>query len=238
MAARPKLLLFDIDGTLIHKGGMGSAALRRAFLELYGLTDPLHGIRLDGKTDPRICREVFERFELNWSIAAWDQLIERYVRCLEEEAVARPVGQLCPGVTQLLSILSGRRDCALGLLTGNVRRGAEIKLRAFGIWDAFTFGAFGSDRELRPELVAVALARAQERFGLQFQPSDAIVIGDTPADIETAKAGGCACVAVATGRFTVDELRHLGPDFVLQDLGDLDRALEAFALAPPPVASI
>jgi phosphoglycolate phosphatase-like HAD superfamily hydrolase len=236
--ARPRVLLFDIDGTLIHKGGMGSAALRRAFAEVHGIEDPLSGIRLDGKTDPTICREVFERHSLAWSDYAWQRIQEAYVRCLEQEAAERPCGQLCPGVWELLDCLATRQDCAVGLLTGNVRRGAEIKLRVFGLWDYFAFGAFGCDRDRRPELVGVALDRAAQSFGAGFLPSDAFVIGDTPADIETARLGGCASLAVATGRYSDAELRAHGADWVLEDLSDLGSVLGILALAPSGISII
>jgi phosphoglycolate phosphatase len=232
-----RLLLFDVDGTLIHKGGMGSAALRQAFADLHGLADPLAGVRLDGKTDPRICREVFDQHDLPWSDVAWQSLKARYVQRLEEEAAHRPCGQLCPGLPQLLEILSRREDCVLGLLTGNVARGAEIKLRTFGVWDYFEFGAFGCDRERRPELVEVALARAAKRRGQTFLPEHAVVIGDTPADIETGRVTGCASVAVATGRFSTAELAAHRPDWVLEDLSDLGRALQAFSLEPLEAAA-
>ena len=101
----------------------------------------MHGVRLDGRTDWSICREIFERHALGWSDAAWLDIISAYEHCLEEEARERPCGQLCPGVPALLDRLSMEQDFTVGLLTGNVRRGAEIKLRTFGIWEHFTLKA-------------------------------------------------------------------------------------------------
>jgi phosphoglycolate phosphatase-like HAD superfamily hydrolase len=225
-----RLLLFDIDGTLIHKGKMGSTALRRAFHRLHRLEDALANVRLDGMTDRSICREVYGRHRLDWSETAWRLVIDAYIEFLEQEARERPSGQLCPGVAPLLEDLARRDDCVLGLLTGNVRRGAEIKLRAFGIWNYFRLGAYGCDRERRGELVEVALGRAREAHGLDFSPAQAVIVGDTPADVEAARHGGCACVAVATGRYSVDELRACGPDAVLPDLGDLPVVLQALGL--------
>lgn len=227
----PRLLLFDIDGTLIHKGGMGSAALKRAFLKLHGLPDALQGMRLDGMTDPDICREVFERNGLVWSETALGPVIEEYLVCLGEEAALRPCGQLCPGVAALLESLSTREDCVLGLLTGNVQGGAELKLRTFGLWERFVLGAYGSDRSRRVELVEVAFGRVEKLRGIRPKPHEAVVIGDTPADIATGRHNGCRSVAVATGRYSVDQLREHGPDHVLHDLADLAQSLDALGLA-------
>ena len=211
---------------------MGSAALRRAFERLHGLVDALDGIRLDGKTDPNICREVFQRHSIEWTESAWQALQDEYVDRLAEEAEQRPCGQLCPGLPETLDHLASRPDCVLGLLTGNILRGAEIKLRAFGVWDYFVCGAFGGDREHRPQLVEVALQRAHQKCGRPFAAADAVVIGDTPADIQTARAGGCVSVAVATGRYSTSDLAAHEPDWILDDLADLDRVLRALSLPP------
>jgi phosphoglycolate phosphatase len=229
-----RLMLFDVDGTLLHQGGMGSRALGRAFRERHALHDALADLRLDGKTDRSICREVFERHGLGFTDRQWTGIVEAYLGCLEQEARERPSGRLCPGVRELLDALSARGDCALGLLTGNVRQGAEIKLRTFGLWEYFSIGAFGCDRELRSELVAVALERAEQHFGERFEPAGTLVIGDTPADIEAARAGGCISVAVATGRYGLSELRACEPDVLLEHLGELQRTLGAFGLDGVP----
>lgn len=225
-----RLVLFDIDGTLIHKGGMGSAAMRRAFHQRHGVEEALHGIRLDGRTDWSICREVFAAHSLRWSDEAWYAITEAYVACLEEEAIERPCGQLCPGVVPLLERMASNPAFVVGLLTGNVRRGAEVKLRTFGIWEHFRLGAYGCERERREELVEVARLRAEESVGLRFSPRQIVIIGDTPADIGAAKYAGCVSLAVATGRYHTGELLEQGADVVLEDLSNLERVLEILSL--------
>jgi phosphoglycolate phosphatase len=226
-APTQRLLLFDIDGTLIHKGGMGSAAMRRAFHQRHGIEEALQRIRLDGRTDWSICREIFQNHSLPWSDSAWNDIIEAYVACLEVEAKERPCGQLCPGIVPLLEHVAANPDFVVGLLTGNVRRGAEIKLRTFGIWHHFRLGAYGCDRERREELVEVAAVRAAEEAGLRFAPRQIVIIGDTPADIAAAQHGGCVSLAVATGRYSTRELLDHGAEVALEDLSDLQEVLRA-----------
>jgi phosphoglycolate phosphatase-like HAD superfamily hydrolase len=225
-----RLVLFDIDGTLLWSDGAGRRAIHRALAETFGETGPADH-RFDGKTDPQIVREMMR-------IAGRDDadidhrmpsLFARYVACLEEELCdpAHHASPL-PGVVELLDVLSRRPDVALGLLTGNLIEGARAKLRAVGIDpELFLIGAFGSDHEDRPELPAIAQRRARERLGIDVPGRHVIVIGDTPADVQCGRSIGARAIGVATGRYAQDELRAHGAVTVFADLTDTCAVVEA-----------
>ncbi|MEN8145302.1 MAG: HAD hydrolase-like protein [Gemmatimonadota bacterium] len=227
------LLLFDIDGTLINAGGSGRAALRGAMLEVFGDTGPIETYDFHGRTDPAIVRGLLRE-------AGWDDgRIERqsadlwpvYFERLDRELVERraEVGALA-GVAQLLAAIrhgESPRRFSTALLTGNMETGAWAKLRSCALSEFFDFGAFGSDAEQRDELPGVALARASEHTGQAFPATAAVVIGDTPYDIQCARAGGVRMLAVATGRHSVQELEECGAEFVLENLTDTGRVLRA-----------
>jgi phosphoglycolate phosphatase-like HAD superfamily hydrolase len=228
--ARPKLVLFDIDGTILWTDGAGRRAIHTALKEVFGSIGP-SDYWFDGKTDRQIVRDLMrleghadagidERMEL---------LLGRYVECLAAE-LAHPEfsARLLGGIPELLEVLESRDDVVLGLLTGNVETGARAKLRAVGIDPArFPVGAFGSDREHRPELPAVAQLRVRELMGIEIPGADVVVIGDTPADIECARSIDARAIGVATGRFPVHELERHGAAAVFPDLTDTDAVVRA-----------
>jgi phosphoglycolate phosphatase len=223
-----RLVLFDIDGTILRSNGAGRRAMISALREVFGGTGP-EGHRYDGKTDPQIVREVMrlEGHEDAHIDARMDALMTLYLTRLEHELEDVDTF-VYPGVRELLEALEARDDTVLGLLTGNLREGAYAKLRAAGIDPArFRVGAFGSDHEHRPELPALARARAQAELGIDLQGSHLVVIGDTPADIECGRSLGVRAIGVATGSYSVDELRQCNPHAVFETLADTDRVVSA-----------
>jgi phosphoglycolate phosphatase len=226
-----RLVLFDIDGTLLSTDGAARRAFRRAMLDVYGATGPIDGHDFGGKTDPQIARELLRLHGLEDAAidAGLARLWAGYLDELSRE-LDRP-GQrsrLMPGVAELVDALEERAAAGvvLGLLTGNIRAGAELKLRSVGLHGRFPVGAFGSDSERRDELPAVAVRRARDYSGHSFGGRDVVVIGDTPADVTCGRSLGVTAVAVATGRFPADALRDAGADVVLQDLSDTTGILD------------
>ena len=219
-----RLLLFDIDGTLITSGGAGEAALKDAMRSRFGVEEDLAGIILAGATDARIARELLEKHGIAVSSENVAALLDTYLGHLSDR-IGRHDGKLLPGIVPLLNVLSHREDAVLALLTGNVSRGAEIKLTHYGVWDFFEFGAFADDHHDRNELGKFARARALERHGEEFPPSRIYVIGDTPKDIECGRAIGACTVAIATGHYSAAELKEHSPDFLFEDLSDTDRVV-------------
>jgi phosphoglycolate phosphatase-like HAD superfamily hydrolase len=219
-----RLLLFDIDGTLITSGGAGEAALKDAMRSRFDVEEDLDGIILAGATDARIARELLQKHSIAVSAENVAALLDTYLGHLDER-IGRHDGKLLPGILPLLKALSERSDAVLALLTGNVSRGAEIKLTHYGVWDFFEFGAFADDHHDRNELGKFARARALERHGEEFPPSRIYVIGDTPKDIECGRAIGAFTVAIATGHYSSAELRDHAPDFLFEDLSDTARVV-------------
>jgi len=226
-----RLLLFDIDGTLLTSGGAGEQALRDAMKARFGEQEDLKGIVLAGATDAAIARELLSRKGIDPSADNVAGLIDSYTQALHER-MATHQGSLLPGIVELLDLLHKRDDCVLGLLTGNVRRGAEIKLTHFGVWDYFEFGAFADDHHDRNELGPVAQGRAVEAHGRAFEPQQIYVIGDTPRDIECAKVFGAHAVAIATGNYSKEELAAHRPEFLFQDLSDSEAVISALFSEP------
>lgn len=218
-----KLVLFDIDGTILLTDGAGKRAIHRALIDVFGGTGP-EDHRFDGKTDPQIVRELmrFEGHADEHIDSHMSPLLDRYVDYLREELTSGASGvRLMPGVCELLDALETRDDVLLGLLTGNLAAGAQAKLRSAGIDpDRFRVGAYGSDHELRGELPAVAQRRVREELGLDIRGSDVVVIGDTPADLHCGRAIGARAIGVATGNFSVQELSEHQPAAVFSDLSN------------------
>ncbi|GEJ55609.1 HAD family hydrolase [Anaeromyxobacter diazotrophicus] len=223
---RPSVLLFDIDGTLLHCGGAGRRALERAMEEhLGGAVRPeetwLSGMKLDGMTDRLIVREAMLAVGHPFEEALCDRILDTYADHLEQE-IHGPGYEVLPGVPALLADLAAAGR-TVGLCTGNIRRGARIKLgrggldRFFGFDDGGVYG-FAGDGEAREHIVAAAVRRASARLGRALAPEEALVIGDTPRDVTAARAAGCPVLAVATGRFSVEALRAEGPDHVVPTL--------------------
>ena len=225
-----KLVLFDIDGTLLRSDGAGKRAIHRALLEVFGATGP-DDYDFDGKTDRQIVRELmrFAGHRDEHIDGQMHRLLALYVPYLHEE-LADSTGRayVLPGVRELLDALDGRRDVILGLLTGNVEEGARAKLQAVGLeFDRFRIGAFGSDHEHRPELPAIARARTKGQLGLDLRGDAMIVIGDTPADLTCGRSLGARAIGVATGRYTVAELLQHDPVAAFRDLSETETILHA-----------
>lgn len=221
------LLLFDIDGTLVHSAGAGRAAIEGAMHAVYGTAGPIDELRFDGLTDPQIVRTLLRA--VAWEDEAIDAGLgavwaEYEGRLVEELAARREEVRPAEGVPALLDLLVAR-GATLGLVTGNIATGAEHKLAACGLGGRFGFGAFGSDAEDRDALPPIAVARATERTGLRFEPRETWVIGDTPRDVACARAAGVRALAVATGRYSVEELTATGADGVEASLVDADGVL-------------
>jgi phosphoglycolate phosphatase len=224
-----RLVLFDIDGTLLSSEGLGRASMQRALTEVFGSPgNPSY--RYDGKTDKQIIRDVM-RLEGHSDAhidSRMDTLIVLYLEGLRTGVKSgrfnvRPLA----GVVEILDELEKRDDVVLGLLTGNIEPGARIKLTAAGINpDRFRVNAFGSDHEHRPELPAIAQRRASETLGLDIPGERLIVIGDTPADIECGRSLGARAIGVASGHYTVEQLETHNPFAALQSLENTQQVLE------------
>ena len=224
--ARKKLLLFDIDGTLLLTGRAGEYALRLAFKERFGVDDDLSAISFAGSTDGAIARQMFAAHDIPPTPENIADLFDGYVHHLARE-LPRREGRVLPGIIELLEALHRREDCVLGLLTGNIEKGAELKLSHYGVWDFFEFGAFADDHVDRNKLGPVAHSRAVEKHGISFEAEDVLVIGDTPRDIDCARAAGFVAVAIATGSYAKDELAAHKPDFLFEDLSNTRGVMEA-----------
>lgn len=215
-----KLILFDIDGTLVLTGGAGMRAMNRACETLAGHPDALGGIPLAGRTDMAILADIVARTGREFDAPLVAQLRDRYLACLSEE-IERPgkgVKAVLPGVRDLLEALATRDDLFVALLTGNFEAGARLKLAHFDLWQYFRCGAFGDDAAERNALVPFAVERAR-RCGLpDLAPEQVLVVGDTPHDVACARAVGAVPVGVATGGFSVEQLRASGAGIVFEDL--------------------
>jgi len=215
-----KVLLFDIDQTLINTGGAGLRGLDRACLKLFGLQNAMEGISPHGKTDPAIVREILRRklgseTPTNTDIAS---ILDSYTSFLKEEVHTSATYRVLPGVQTLLDQLAARGDVLVGLATGNIELGARIKLERGGLNPYFSFGGFGSDAEDRTELVRKAAEKAAHKNGGFIAPSNIFVIGDTPLDIDAGNRAGFKTVGVATGSYSVEQLLACGAMIAVSDL--------------------
>lgn len=220
-----KLLLFDIDGTLIDSGEAGTRALNLAFEEIFSIPEAFRGISMAGKTDIQIMKEAMRRHGLDSENGDLKILCENYIRHLKAQ-IDNPRRHLKPFIRETLTALSERRDLALGLLTGNIRDGAMIKLSPFGISHYFSLGAFGDDHEDRNRLLPVAVERFMRVYKRDIDYRDCIIIGDTPRDVECAKAHGANAIAVATGPYPYETLLSTKADIVLRDMSELTRKMD------------
>lgn len=219
----PRLVLFDIDGTLVSTGGRAGRALLRALAETYRPLPADPGFSFAGKTDPQIMRELLTANGVAPGVIDEhrEQAIIRYLEHLEEVLEPGSV-KVLPGVRAILDALAPTPEATVGLLTGNVEGGAALKLRAAGLDGEFFFGAFGSDAEDRNVLVPIARERAFQATGIRFPAERTVVVGDAEADIHCARAGRARAVAVATGWTSRDALAALKPDALLDSLADPD----------------
>jgi phosphoglycolate phosphatase len=231
-----RIILFDLDGTLLATGGAGRRVMNRVFLELYGVRGAFSCIVPDGKTDPAIFREIVRRTMPGCRDE--DRVINevrvRYEHAFEEEMMTSAGAYLMPGVRALLDRLSARSDCALGLLTGNLEKTARIKLRRFDLEGYFPFGAYSSDHEDRPALLPIAIARAEGYLEAPIGIGPhVVVIGDTPLDVHCALTHGATAVGVAHARFTASELVAAGAHLTLEGFDDTASVIAALGFANP-----
>jgi phosphoglycolate phosphatase len=227
-----RLVLFDIDGTILRGGGAGRRAMESALHSVFG-TRGDQGFHYDGKTDRQIVRELMrlEGHADDHIDTKLDEILSHYLRQLEHEindetAKYRP--RLHVGVRELIDRLETTPSIVVGLLTGNIEPGARLKLASVGLEpDRFRVNAFGSDHERRPELPSIAQQRAKALLGIDVAGERVVVIGDTPADIHCGRSIGARAIAVATGRYSVDELREHDPWAVFENLADTERVMRA-----------
>jgi phosphoglycolate phosphatase-like HAD superfamily hydrolase len=211
--------LFDIDGTLLSSGGAGRSALEVGLDDEFGVTGVIDRLTLSGRTDFAIFGDLLRLSGLLDSADSRARLLAAYLRHLPG-CMARHEGRVLPGVAALLDHLSSRDDVAIGLLTGNTRAGARIKLGHFGLHEHFAFGGFGDEHPDRDDVARSALADVQRHLGRAVDPARVWVIGDTPLDVRCARAIGANVLAVLTGWHSRDELAESAPDLLLDDLSD------------------
>lgn len=224
-----RLVLFDVDGTLLTARGAGRLAVGRALSAVYGATGPIERYDFRGKTDPQIVFDLMraagqEPDEIRRSL---EQFYDAYIGELETLLADGTRVQLMPGVSELVTALARRDDVLVGLLTGNIERGARVKLRSTGLLPRFALGAYGSDDTDRRRLPSIACARALALTGHRFAFEYVTIVGDTPLDIDCARACGARVVAVATGHHAIEELSACGPDLLYDDFTDVAAVLRA-----------
>jgi phosphoglycolate phosphatase-like HAD superfamily hydrolase len=211
--------LFDIDGTLLSSGGAGKAALEEGLAEEFGVRGTMEKLVLSGRTDNAIVSDLLQLSGIADSPKNRARLFAGYLRHLPV-CLSRCTGRVLPGVQALLQLLQARGDVVVGLLTGNIRAGARLKLGHYGLCDYFAFGGFGDRHHHRDDVAREALAEVHRHVGTPFDPSRLWVIGDTPHDVTCARAIGAKSVAVVTGWHDRTELAGCNPDLLLDDLSD------------------
>jgi phosphoglycolate phosphatase-like HAD superfamily hydrolase len=219
-----RLLLFDIDGTLVSTGGAGVRALKLVIEKRYGVQDDLHDVEIAGRTDSGIAASILKKYgasEANGNVA---NFLDEYVDFLKN-TISTTDGNILPGMSEILNRMKSRPDRVLGLLTGNVKRGAELKLQHYGLWDFFEVGAFADDHHDRNQLGEFARARAQEKHGHDFDAAQIDVIGDTGHDVACGRAFGARTVAIATGSWSREQLAAHKPDFLFDDLANVGEVM-------------
>ena len=214
------LILFDIDGTLIDSGEAGSRSLNLSFNKLFSIVNAFYGISMAGKTDTEIIKEGMLKHGITVD-GNLNLVIRTYLKYLQKE-INNERRHIKPGIYELLEKLSLIKDIHLGLLTGNIEPGARIKLDPFGLNKYFPTGAFGSDDEDRNELLPIALRRFEDQCRRNIGIDECIIIGDTPRDVFCAKIYGAKCLGVATGPYSIDELKDAGADHAVKDLSSYE----------------
>ena len=229
-----RLFLFDVDGTLVTARGAGRRAMSRAMEAVYGTAGAIDAYDFRGKTDPRAILDVLRAAGFPDDAIERDmpRCFARYVDELDQVIGDGSGVQVLPGAAELVRSLAARDDVLLGLLTGNVEGGARVKLAPTGLWPYFRVGAFGSDDGDRRRLPAVACERARAVVGRAVPFEMVTIIGDTPLDIDCARACGATAVAVATGFHPFAELEAEKPDLLFSSFADVDGALAALLARP------
>jgi phosphoglycolate phosphatase-like HAD superfamily hydrolase len=219
------VLLFDIDGTLVSSGGAGKAAMEQALTTAFGVAGRSDGIPFSGRTDRAIGRDLFQRHGIAESAESWQRFLDAYLDHLPH-CLARHEGRILPGIALLLQRLQGQGHITIGLLTGNIREGARVKLGYFGLFHYFAFGGFGDAHLDRDDVAHEALGHARQHRNGDVTPEEVWVIGDTPLDVSCARAIGARVAAVATGWHSLEQLAAAQPDLLLKDLSDAGPLLE------------
>lgn len=226
-----RLVLFDLDWTLIYTGGAGVRALDYAFERQFGIPQAMKTVSPDGKTDPAICREMIRvLLKREPNAGEVESLCRGYLDRLAVEIPVSPGYRILPGVPQLLEALAQRNDVLMGLGTGNLEEGARIKLARAGLMTHFRFGGYGSDAEERPVVLKTGVERGEAIANQRFAPKDVVVIGDNIRDVQAGQAIGATTVAVASGPMGVEALARTNPDYLFPDLSDTERVMRVLAL--------
>ena len=213
-----RLVLFDIDGTLVRTGGAGVKAFAKTFACEFKVADGFEHLKFPGRTDIGLVKEFFGFHQIEATPENLQRFFEHYVLWLDH-LLKESKTEVCAGVWELIRDLQALPQAPLlGLLTGNIRLGAEIKLRHFDLWDVFQTGAFGDEHEDRGQIAALALERGSRLVGKDLRGDEVLVIGDTPLDIRCARAIGAKALAVATGGSELAELKRHQPDWAITDL--------------------
>jgi len=216
-----RVILFDIDNTLLFTGGAGTVAMNAAFRDMFGIEDGFARVEFSGRTDRYIFLEGLRQHGIDGDEEAQLQEFTRRYYALLPQALREREGRLMPGFPQLLQALGRERDVRLGLATGNFSGGASLKLDHYGLAGFFEAGGgFGEDSHDRSRVVALAI----ERVTNGAAPSDVLIVGDTPLDVASALDNGATAVGVATGRYSVEELKDSGAHLAFEDLGEWERA--------------
>lgn len=226
-----RILLWDIDGTLVNTGGVGMKALADAVGARPAAADTLRRMRLDGMTDRTIARTLcaahahsgdpsrsLDEHAAEVTDAEIDRVLAHYIECLREGMRGPLEYKVLDGVFDALDAVESREDVVLALGTGNIEEGARLKLEHANLWQRFHFGGFGSDAEARPDILRAAWKKAEAHLGRACSVDEFVVIGDTPRDVVAAHAVGMRCVGVASGRHSINELVVAGADAVLPSL--------------------
>jgi phosphoglycolate phosphatase len=216
-----RLVLFDIDGTLIRTGGAGMKAFAKVFSSEFNAADGFERLKFAGRTDLSLVREFFSFHQIPPTPQNFERFFERYVFWLDH-ILHQSSAAVYPGVWEFIRGLQALPEPPLlGLLTGNIRLGAEIKLRHLKLWETFEMGGFGDDHEERAQIAAIARQRGNRILGRDLAGDEVLVIGDTPLDIRCARAIGARCLAVATGGHPLAELELHQPHWAVKDLRDI-----------------
>ncbi len=217
--------LFDIDGTLLNSGGAGQHAMEQALLDVFGVTGPYENILAAGRTDKAITTDLFHHHKIELSDDNWSRFLESYVGHLPNSLVTQQ-GSVLPGIVELLDHLSEDSYVSLGLLTGNLRVGADVKLKHYKLDHHFQFGGFGDVHYNRDDVARLALDEAVRHLKRDIPEETVWVIGDTPSDVTCGRAIGAKTIAVATGIYEASILEEASPDFLFDDFSDVAAVLD------------
>jgi len=229
-SAKTHLFLFDIDGTLITSGGAGVHALKLAVKDFFGVEDDLAGVEIAGRTDKWITSCLFRKFGQAETPERVTAFLDIYLGYLHQQ-LPHCEGQVLPGIVELLEELKARETVSLALLTGNLGKGAELKLTHYGVWHYFEFGAYADDSPNRNDLGPVAQQRAFDKYRVKFAPENTFILGDTPHDIACGEVIGAKTVAIATGNYTAEQLAAYNPTYLFNDLSDVPGVLAKLGIA-------